>query len=97
MRPSCELLEPPAIVESMVGRRDSQLVEEDRRELLVVVLSGVDQKLFVAFAQRPGHGRGLDELRPVAQHRRDAHQRSSEAIRSRTSAAISRVRGPGAS
>ena len=62
-----------------------------------MVLSGVDQDLVVVFAQRPGHGGGLDELRPVAEHRRDAHQRSSDAILSRTSAAISLVRGPGAS
>ena len=81
----------------MVGRRDPELVEEHRRELLVVVLPGVDQELFVAFAQRPGHGGGLDELRPVADHRRDAHQRSSDAILSRTSAATSLVRVPGAS
>jgi hypothetical protein len=82
---------------SCVGCRQSQLLEEDRRELLVVVLPGVDQDLLVACAQRAADRRGLDELRPVADHRGDAHQPSSDAIRSRTSSAISRVRGPGAS
>ena len=48
--------------------------DEDRDELVVVVLAGVDEQLVVRGAQRAGDGRGLDELRPVADDRDDLHR-----------------------
>ena len=56
----------------MLGARQAQLVEEDLRELVVVVLARVDQHLVGDLAQRSGDRRGLDELRPVADHGEDA-------------------------
>ena len=57
-----------------LGRRHVELAHEDRRELVVVVLAGVDEQLVVGGAQRPRDGRGLDELRPVADDRDDLHR-----------------------
>jgi hypothetical protein len=37
------------------------------------VLAGVDEHLAGDLAQRAGDGGGLDELRPVADHREHAH------------------------
>ncbi len=59
-----------------VGPRQSQLGEEHTRERVVVVLAGVHEHLLVALAQRPRHGRCLDELRPVADDCEDLHARS---------------------
>jgi hypothetical protein len=39
-------------LERVVGRRQPKLLEEDRRELRVVMLPGVDQQLNVPLAQR---------------------------------------------
>src|SRR3712207_7624383 len=43
----------------------SELGDEHRRQLVVVVLPRVHEDLVVALAQRPRDRRGLDELRPV--------------------------------
>ena len=88
--------EQPDSTVQRVGLRDFYVGQLDG-QACVVVLAGVDEELLVAFAQRRRNRGRLDELRAVAKHRRDAHQRSWDAIRSRTSSAISRVRGPGAS
>jgi hypothetical protein len=60
-------------VQLTVGCRDSQLVEEDPAEVVVVVLTGVDQHLVALLAQFAGHRRGLHELRPVSNDRRYQH------------------------
>jgi hypothetical protein len=52
----------------VLGARQPELVEEDLRQHVVVVLAGVDEHLRRDRAQRPGHRRCLDELRPVADH-----------------------------
>jgi hypothetical protein len=52
----------------------AELVEEDLRELWVVVLPGVSNDLLdIALAQRDRNGAGLDELRPVADDGQDLH------------------------
>ena len=58
---------------SRSGRGEAELCEEHARERVVVVLAGVHEDLLVALAQRPGHGGGLDELRPVADDGEDLH------------------------
>ena len=57
----------------MLGRGQAELLEEDRRERVVVVLAGVDEHLLVLGAQPARDGRGLDELRAVADDGQDAH------------------------
>ena len=52
---------------------DAQLVEEDAAELVVVVLTGVNEHLFIGFAQFAGNGRGLHELRPISDDRGYQH------------------------
>ena len=63
---------------SRSGARQAELGEEDARELVVVVLAGVDEHLLVARAQRRRDRRGLDELRPVADDREDLSPRLRE-------------------
>jgi hypothetical protein len=46
--------------------RDAQLVDEHRRQLVVVVLAGVHEDLVVLGSQRPADRGRLDELGPVA-------------------------------
>jgi hypothetical protein len=54
--------------------REPELVEEDLRQLAVVVLPGVQDGLVdPGAAQRRGERRRLDELRAVAHNREDAH------------------------
>ncbi len=58
----------------MVGLGEPELVDEDLRELVVLVLARVDDDLVdPARAERLGERRGLDELRPVAHDRDDLH------------------------
>ena len=93
--------------ELTIGRREAELGEEHRREVVVEVLPSVDQELLVAFAQARRYRRRLDELGAVPDHREDPHGMVarcalvSASSCSRTSAsATSRVRavtGPGAS
>ena len=79
------------------GRRDAELLEEDLRELVVVVLPGVDDHLIGDLAQ-PARDRGrLDELRAVADDRDDQPAASSSSMRCRSAAATSRVRSPSGS
>ena len=54
-----------AELQVVLGPRQAELGEEDLRELLVVVLAGVDQHLLRLLAQPVGDRRRLDELRPV--------------------------------
>ena len=58
----------------MVRPRELQLVEEDLRELVVVVLTGVDQHLVGHRPQPIRHRRRLHELRPVAYDGEYAHE-----------------------
>ena len=80
------------------GRPSSR--EEHRRQLVVVVLAGVDEQLLVALAQRARHRRRLDELRPVPDDGDDLHPAIAGAPRARCAAAkascAARVSGPGA-
>ena len=46
--------------------RHAELAEEDLRQLVVVMLAGMDQDLLVLGPHRRGDRGGLDELRPVA-------------------------------
>jgi hypothetical protein len=62
-----------AEAEVEVGGRNPELVEEDLRQLVVVVLAGVDQDLVVGRPQPVRHGRCLDELRPVSDDCDDPH------------------------
>jgi hypothetical protein len=52
----------------VVGPRQLQFVEEHARELVVVVLAGVDEDLARALAKPVGDRRRLHELRPVANY-----------------------------
>ena len=82
MRAVCSVFVPAAdaAARARAAARRSSL-EEDRRELVVVVLAGVDEQLLVALAQQPRDGRGLDELRPVADDRDDLHAALGRASR----------------
>ena len=63
-----------AQVEAVRRLGERELLEEDGRELVVPVLTGVDDDLVEArLAQRDGEGRRLDELRPVADDGEDLH------------------------
>ncbi|CAB4337458.1 unannotated protein [freshwater metagenome] len=53
--------------------RHPKFIDEDRRKLIVVVLTGMDQHLLVLGAQRAGDCSGLDELRTVADYRYELH------------------------
>ena len=92
------MLEPSAIAELAVGRGQSELGEEHRRELVVEVLAGVDEHLLVLLAQLRRDRRRLDELRAVADHREDLHGRPSSDADARLDrrAAGAAVTGPGA-
>ena len=69
IRAVCAVLRAAAELEPVLRPRQPELVEEDLRERLVVVLAGVDEHLVGDGAQRPGHRGGLDELRPIPDHR----------------------------
>jgi hypothetical protein len=56
--------------------RQPQLVEEDARELVVVMLAGMDQHLVRRLAEAMGDRRGLDKLRPIAHYGENAHGES---------------------
>ena len=71
--------------------REVELVEEDPRERVVVVLAGVDQHLGRDRAQAVRNRRGLDELRAVADDGEDAHREEPTA----RSTAVSRERNVG--
>jgi hypothetical protein len=62
-------------------RRDAQLFEEDARELVVVVLAGVDDELVTVLAQAARDRSRLDELRAVADDRDDQPAASSSSMR----------------
>ena len=67
------MFEPPRDPQLPLGPGEPELAEEDLRERVVVVLAGVHQHLLVRGAQRSGDGRGLDELRAVADDCEDLH------------------------
>ena len=52
MRAVCCGVGAAAELEPVLGAREAQLVEEDLRELVVVVLAGVDHHLVAGLAQR---------------------------------------------
>ena len=61
-------------LQAVGGRREAELVEEDLRELGVVVLPGVDDNLLeTALAERDRERSRLDELRAVADDGEDPH------------------------
>ena len=68
---------PSWIAELAVRRRDAQLVEEDPRQLVVVVLPRVDEQLLVPLAQWQRHGGCLHELRAVSDDGDDSHDVAS--------------------
>ncbi len=62
-------------VEPVRRLRQPQLLEEDLGQLAVPVLAGVQRHLVDAgLPQRHGERAGLDELRPVADHRENLHE-----------------------
>src|SRR5205807_2053555 len=75
-----------------------ELGEEHRREVVVVVLARVDEDLLVLGAQQPRNRRGLDELRPVADDRDNAHGQAASlrAMSSASAVPTSADTGPGA-
>jgi hypothetical protein len=56
-----------------VRARETELGEEHARERVVVVLTGVHEDLLVPLTKRARNGRGLDELRTVADDCQDLH------------------------
>ena len=64
-------------VELAVGRRDAQLLEEDPRELVVVVLAGVDDQLVHPLPEQPRDRGRLHELGAVADYSDDPHGQGS--------------------
>jgi hypothetical protein len=58
----------------MLGARQIQLLEEDLRQLVVVVLAGVDEHLGRPLPQPVRDRRRLHELRPVAYDREYTHE-----------------------
>jgi len=52
---------------------ESELIEEDVGERLIVVLPGVDEKFFVLLAQDAAERGRLDELGPGPDDRCDLH------------------------
>ena len=77
---------PAAGVQLALGRRDAELLEEDLRQLVVVVLAGVDDDLVGQLAQPAGHRSRLDELRAIADDRDDQPAASSSSMRCRSAA-----------
>jgi len=57
----------------VLGRVEAELVEEDLRELVVVVLAGVEDDLVRSVSQREREGSRLYELGAVADDRKDSH------------------------
>jgi hypothetical protein len=64
---------PGARLQAMLGRLEAELVEENLRELAVVVLARVQEDLVRPVSQRKREGSGLYELRTVADDRKDSH------------------------
>ncbi len=65
-------------VEPVRRLRQPQLLEEDLGQLAVPVLAGVQRHLVDAgLPQRHGERARLDELRPVADHRENLHEREA--------------------
>ena len=62
-----------AALDTAVGRAQPELLEEDLREVGVVVLAGVHEDVVAAAVERPGDWRSLDELRAVAHDGDDLH------------------------
>ena len=79
MRAVCSVFVPPWMPELALGARDAELGDEDRRQLVVVVLAGVDEQLVVLGAQQARDRRRLDELRPVADDREDPQASGGDA------------------
>ena len=66
---------PGARLQAVPRRVEPELVEEDLREPGIVVLAGVQHDLLGASREGQRDRSGLDELRPVADDRDDAHRR----------------------
>jgi hypothetical protein len=64
---------PGADAEVVVGLRYGELLEEDLRHAVVIVLAGVDEDLLVNLAELPRDRSALDELRPGADDRDNLH------------------------
>jgi len=77
MRAVWEVLLPAADAQLTIGAGEPELPEEHARERVVVMLARVHEDLLVALAQRARHGRGLDELGPVADDGEDLHARQT--------------------
>ena len=65
--------------ELALGARDAELGDEDRRQLVVVVLAGVHEQLVVLGAQQARDGSRLDELGPVSDDGEDAQASGGDA------------------
>ena len=64
---------PRARLQAVLGRLEAELVEENLRELVVVVLARVQDDLVRPVSQREREGSGLYELRTVADDGKDLH------------------------
>src|SRR3954447_23407331 len=64
-------------VQLAVGRRNAELVEEDPAELVVVVLTGVDQQLLRRPAELARYCRCFHELWPISENCRYCHNVTS--------------------
>jgi hypothetical protein len=72
---ACRLLRvaPGSRLQAVLGRLESELVEENLRELVIVVLACVQHDLLRPVSQREREGSGLNELRTVADNGKDLH------------------------
>jgi hypothetical protein len=59
--------------ELTIGGRDPELLEEDARQIVVVVLARVHEQFLMAFAQGQRHSGCLHELRTIADDGYDLH------------------------
>ena len=66
IRAVCDAFVPPWMPSSRSGGGTLELLDEDPRQFVVVVLAGVDEHLVVSLAQTARDGGRLHELGPVA-------------------------------
>jgi hypothetical protein len=82
---------PPPTASAWWGRGRPSSGEERAGHLLVVVLAGVDEHHVVVTLEHGQQGSRLDELRPRADDRDDAHRQSVAVERLRSLGAMSPI------